>query len=312
MTDARPRVLPVEGNDPDPGAITEAAAVLKGGGLVALPTETVYGLGADAGDADAVARVFAAKRRPADNPLICHVADASGLAALARRVTPLAAQLAARWWPGPLTLVVDAAPWIPPITTGGWPTVAVRVPAHPVALAVLQASGLAVAAPSANRSGRPSPTTAAHVVDDLGGAVDLVLDAGPSRVGVESTVVDARGDVPVILRPGAVSAEDLGLVVGSLGNTAGSPGTRYRHYAPSCRIEIAPPGQGAARRAAHEEQGARAGLLAAADAVELARVLYAAFRQAEADGLDVLVVEAVEERGLGAAVMERVRRAARG
>jgi L-threonylcarbamoyladenylate synthase len=309
---ARPRVLRVDPTEPDPDAITEAAAVLKGGGLVALPTETVYGLGADAGDADAVTRVFTVKGRPADNPLICHVAGADGLAALAREVTPLAAELAAHWWPGPLTVVVDAAPWIPAVTTGGRPTVAVRVPAHPVALALLEASGLPVAAPSANRSGRPSPTTAAHVVDDLGGAVDLVLDAGPCRVGVESTVVDARGTAPVILRLGAVTAEDLGLAPGTVGDSAASPGTRYRHYAPACRVEIAPAGEGRTRAAALTARGERVGLVAPGDAAALARDLYAAFRRAEADGLDAVVVEAVEERGLGAAVMERVRRATRG
>lgn len=309
---ARTRVLAVDPADPDPDAIIEAAAILKDGGLVALPTETVYGLGADAGDAAAVARLFAAKGRPADNPLICHVAGSDGLAALARSVTPLAAELAARWWPGPLTLVVDAVPGIPAVTTGGRSTVAVRVPAHPVALAVLHASGLPVAAPSANRSGRPSPTTAAHVLADLGGAVDLVLDAGPCRVGVESTVVDARGDLPVILRPGAVTAEDLGLPPGAVGDSAASPGTRYRHYAPACRVVVAPAGEGTAVAAALTAQGSRVALVAPGDAAELARVLYAEFRQAEADGLDVVVVEAVAERGIGAAVMERVRRAARG
>lgn len=306
-----PRILRVDPLAPDPGPIGEAAAVLKGGGLVALPTETVYGLGGDAGDEDAVAAIFAAKGRPADNPLICHVAGVEGLAALAAEVTPLAGDLAERWWPGPLTLVVDAAAWVPRVTTGGRGTVAVRVPAHPVALAVLAASGLPVAAPSANRSGRPSPTTARHVLDDLGPAVDLVLDAGPCPVGVESTVVDARGALPVILRPGSVTAEDLGLSAAqAAGDAAASPGTRYRHYAPACRVVVAPRGAGSGQVAALAAEGLRAGLVAVGDAETLARVLYAELRGAETRGLDVVVVEAVDERGIGAAVMERLRRAA--
>jgi len=331
---ATARLLSVDPLAPDPGAVADAAAVLAGGGLVALPTETVYGLGASARDAAAVRRVFAAKGRPADNPLICHVADADGLAALALRVTPLAAELAATWWPGPLTLVVDAAPGLPGETTGGLDSVAVRVPAHPVALAVLRASGLAVAAPSANRSGRPSPTTAAHVVADLGGQVDLVLDAGPSPIGVESTVVDARGQRPVLLRPGAVTAEDLGIILEqTCGSThehtaeavGRSPGTRYRHYAPATPLLVAPRGGGAALAAEAAAGGRRVGLVAPGaappgviglaappDAAALAAVLFAALRRSDALGLDALVVEAVDDTGIGRAIMDRLRRAAGG
>lgn len=318
-------LLPVSAQDPEPGPVAEAAALLRAGGLVALPTETVYGLAADARDEAAVHRLFATKGRPADNPLIVHVADVAGLEAVARYVTPLARRLAARWWPGPLTVVVAAAPDLPSVTTGRLDSVAVRVPAHPVALAVLRASGLALAAPSANRSGRPSPTTAAHVVADLGDAVDLVLDAGPSPLGVESTVVDARGEVPVVLRAGWVTAEELHVGAASGATDAGaSPGTRYRHYAPRCRVEVAPPGGGPGRAAALRTAGVAVGLVApagevppgvhgvatAADAAGLARVLYGALRSAEDAGLDVVVVEAVPEDGLGAAVMDRLRRAA--
>jgi len=290
---------------------------------VGLPTETVYGLAADARDAAAVRRVFAVKGRPADNPLIVHVGDAADLAVVTRSVTPLAAELARRWWPGPLTLVLDAAPDLPSVTTGGRPTVAVRVPDHAVALAVLRVSGLALAAPSANRSGRPSPTTAAHVVADLGGEVALVLDAGPCRVGIESTVVDARGDQPVILRPGAVAGSDLGLSSPPTPSSAASPGTRYRHYAPSCRVEIAAIGEGPAVAARLAAAGQRVGVLAPGAApagvmglgqpdgpAALGRRLYAALRAAEAETLDVVVVEAVPEAGFGAAVMDRLRRAA--
>lgn len=301
-----------------------AAERLRAGGLVAFPTETVYGLGANALDADAVARVFAAKGRPADNPLIVHVADVSGLEQLVTRVPPLARDLAARFWPGPLTLVCDAAPLLPTAVTGGLSTVAVRVPAHPVALALLREAGVPVAAPSANRSGRPSPTTAAHVVADLGAAVDVVVDGGPCRVGVESTVVDVRGDAPVVLREGAVTRERLGAPAADAdADLAASPGTRYRHYAPSCRVEIAPVGQGAALAAARRSAGERVACLAGdaappgvvdlgrfRGADDLAARLYDALRKAEELGVDVVVVEAVPEQGLGRAVMDRLRRSA--
>jgi L-threonylcarbamoyladenylate synthase len=311
----------------DAKGIREAAAVLRAGGLVAFPTETVYGLGSCAWDAEATRRVFKVKGRPADNPLIVHVADHGGLATVAATVPPLAQRLAARFWPGPLTLVVDAAAGLPLVTTGGLATVGARMPAHPAALALLEAAGVAVAAPSANRSGRPSPTTAAHVLDDLDGQVDLVLDGGPCAVGVESTVVDARGQVPVVLREGAVTREQLGL--GGARNGAAdlgaSPGTRHRHYAPRCRVEIAPVGQGPAYATALTCGGARVGLIATdeaelpvcqlarfSDAAELGRLLYRALRAAEDAGVDVVVIEAVEPTGIGRAVMDRVRRAAAG
>lgn len=296
---------------------------MRAGELVGLPTETVYGLAADARNAGAVRQVFAVKGRPADNPLIVHLADPAGLAAVARVVTPLAQVLARRWWPGPLTLVLDASPDLPPVTTGGLSTVAVRVPDHPVALAVLRASGLALAAPSANRSGRPSPTTAEHVLADLGGEVALVLDAGPSPVGIESTVVDARGDRPVVLRPGAVSGVELGVPLAANPGSAASPGTRYRHYAPSCQVTIAPIGQGPATAEELAASGLAVGLVAPGSVPDgvaslgrpegpaaLAACLYAALRAGETAGLDVVVVEAVPEEGLGAAVMDRLRRAA--
>lgn len=313
---------------PDVEGLAAAAAALRAGRLVAFPTETVYGLGAHALDPAAVARVFAAKGRPADNPLIVHLGDASQVSRVVARVTPLAARLARRLWPGPLTLVLEARPEVPRITTGGLSTVAVRVPDHPVATALLQAADVPVAAPSANRSGRPSPTTAEHVVADLGDLVDVVLDGGPCPVGVESTVVDVRGDRPIVLREGTVTREQLGLADGTSGGAdaarlAASPGTRYRHYAPACTIEIVPDGHGPKRAGALRDTGRRVGLVARdgappgvvevarfADAAELARVLYGAFRDAEAAGVELLVVEAVPEAGVGRAVMDRLRRAA--
>jgi L-threonylcarbamoyladenylate synthase len=315
---------------PDAATLRLAGELLRTGELVAFPTETVYGLGADASDPAAVARIFAAKGRPVDNPLIVHLADAGELSRVAATITPLARSLAAAYWPGPLTLVLDARPEVPRVTTGGLDTVAVRVPGHPVATAVLGAAGIPVAAPSANRSGRPSPTTAAHVAADLGADVALIVDGGACPIGVESTVVDARGTGPVVLREGSVTREDLGLPPHDVadGDVAASPGTRYRHYAPACAVVVACPGDVADRLdELVGREAARVGLLATPrtaasapagvvevatfrDAVDLARTLYDGLRAAEDAGVDVLVVESVAEVGVGRAVMDRLRRAA--
>lgn len=350
------RILVVDPDAPDPATLAAAAAHLRAGGLVAFPTETVYGLGADARSADAVAGIFAAKGRPADNPVIVHAADAAGAWAVTTGPTPLAARLAAAFWPGPLTLVLPAAPSVPAAVTAGLASVAVRVPAHPVALGLLRAAGIPVAAPSANRSGRPSPTTAAHVLAELGHLPDLlVLDGGPCRVGLESTVVDARGDAPVVLREGGVAREALAAALGTpagapdtagartadaagtaaLPDLAASPGTRHRHYAPACRVVLAPPGTAVATlaRCAADPAAGPLGVVRAAgsagldvptalaspirtwtyaDAADLAARLYALLRAAEAAGIRTLVVEGVEETGIGRAVMDRIRRAAAG
>ncbi len=207
-------ITTVLGGD-DPAAIARAAQLLRGGELVAFPTETVYGLGADALASAAVARIFAAKGRPADNPLIVHVADVDAARRLVRSFPPLAERAAAAWWPGPLTLVLprDRAR-VPDATTAGQDTVAIRVPAHPVALALLRACGRPLAAPSANRSGRPSPTLAEHVLADLGGRVALILDGGPTLHGLESSVLDLTGPRPLLLRRGAATLEQLRELLG--------------------------------------------------------------------------------------------------
>jgi L-threonylcarbamoyladenylate synthase len=319
---------------PDAAGLAVAGELLRAGELVAFATETVYGLGADAFDPAAVARIFMAKGRPADNPLIVHLGAADELARVAATTTPLARTLAATFWPGPLTLVLDARPEVPRVTTGGLDTVAVRVPGHPVATAVLHAAGIPVAAPSANRSGRPSPTSAAHVAADLGTDVALIVDGGACPIGVESTVVDVRGSRPVVLREGSVTREDLDLPPEDLvvGDVAASPGTRYRHYAPACAVVVAARGEVERRVRDLSERGVgRIGVLATAgatarataaapaevlelapfrDAVDLARTLYDGLRAAEEAGVDVLVVEAVDEVGVGRAVMDRLRRSA--
>lgn len=308
---------------PTDEGLATGGSLLRSGRLVAFPTETVYGLGAHAFDPGAVERVFEAKGRPIDNPLIVHLADETGLARVAREVPPLARRLAASFWPGPLTMVLEAAPGVPAETTGGLDTVAVRVPDHPVAIALLREAGIPVAAPSANRSGRPSPTEARHVMTDLGGRIDAVVDGGACTIGVESTVVDVRGEVPVVLREGAVTREDLDLTdEPAQPDLARSPGTRHRHYRPTCRVEIALPGEGGERARWIADRGERVGLLATQDAPDgvrslgrfegagdLAAMLYRSLREAEDAGLDVVVVEAVPEVGVGRAVMDRLRRA---
>jgi len=332
---SRARRIVADPAGPDPDQLAPAAAALRAGALVAFPTETVYGLGANALDPDAVARIFHAKGRPADNPVIVHAPDAATAWRVTTGPTPLAERLAARFWPGPLTLVLDAAPEMPRAATAGLDSVAVRVPAHPVALALLRAAGVPVAAPSANRSGRPSPTTADHVLAELGDAIAIVVDGGPCAVGLESTVVDARGERPVILRDGAVTREAIAAVAEPLAGGTGaapadlaaSPGTRHRHYAPACRVLVAPP-DGAVALARELATSAAPGSIGIVsrfpapagvreigrfrDAADLAPRLFALLRSAEAAGVATLVVEGVPEDGIGRAVMDRLRRAGAG
>lgn len=240
-------LLPVDPASPDPAALQPAAQTLRRGGLVAFPTETVYGLGAHALDPAAVARIYAAKGRPGYNPLIVHVADADAARALAGAWPAEADALAAAFWPGPLTLVVPRHPSIPDSVTAGLPSVALRVPAHPVAHALLRAAGVPVAAPSANRSTEVSPTTAQHVARSLGERVDVIVDGGPCPVGIESTVLSLTGPVPTLLRPGTISIDDLRPVIGEVALPSAdphataarpSPGMMDRHYAPRAELRL--------------------------------------------------------------------------
>lgn len=319
---------------PGRDAIRRAADVLRAGGVVAFPTETVYGLGADASQADAVARVFAMKGRPATHPVIVHVSSAAEAARWAAAFPPLAKRLARAFWPGPLTLILRSNGRACPETTGGLPTVGLRVPSHPVARALLREFGGGVAAPSANRYGSVSPTTAAHVRDDLGAEPDVVLDGGPCDVGVESTIVDLTSDEPAILRHGGVPQEDIERVAGRPvpfrrpGRVRAS-GTHARHYAPRhARLVTATAGE-AARVAADALRDGRSvrvlaprrprGLARQAEFVAVpaaprafARRLYRLLREADDARVGVLVVVAPPDSGLGAAVADRLRRAAAG
>jgi len=321
-------VLRLTPDRPEPGQIAEAAECLRRGGLVAFPTETVYGLGVAALDAAAVRRLFAAKGRPADDPLIVHVASLDGVAPLVSERPPVVDALAARFWPGPLTLVLRRSRLVPDEVTAGLDTVAVRVPAHPVARALLAAAGIPVAAPSANLFSRPSPTQAGHVLEDLDGRIDLVLDGGRTQVGVESTVLDLSGDVPEVLRPGAVTLEMLRVLLPDVrlrADTAEpgpqrSPGLLSKHYSPRAPLTLyeGPPDRVIERMRADADASQAAGrrvgvLLPDDDAAEMAARLYAALRGFDAAGVDeILAALPASTGGLSQAVADRLRRAAAG
>lgn len=288
--------------------LAEAAARLRRGGLVAFPTETVYGLGADARQPSAVRKIFAAKGRPADHPLIVHLADVDELTDWGRPNT-VALALADAFWPGPLTLVMERQATVSDAVTGARTTVGLRVPSHPVAQALLRESGCAVAAPSANRFGRVSPTLAAHVREELPGV--FVLDGGPCSVGVESTIVDVSGERACLLRPGGVPLEAIESIVGPLGKSETvAPGTLPAHYAPRTRLEVTHDLE--TRAAELRAQGLRVAVLAAGSLAVRARQLYAELRRLDTEGTDVLLASPAPERGLGLAINDRLARAVRG
>ena len=325
-------------------AVEQAADILRCGGLLAIPTETVYGLGADGLNADAVRHIFEAKGRPQDNPLILHIPDASWLARYCKDVPETAYRLAGRFWPGPLTMILPKADCVPLVTTGGLDTVGMRCPDHAVTRAIIAASGVPVAAPSANTSGKPSPTMAEHVRHDMEGKIDLIIDGGPCRFGVESTVLSLVGK-PTILRPGAVTKEMLEAVAGPValapsilaplkaGETAASPGMKYRHYAPDAEVLVAEgaPRQAASRIARAYDVRAERGERCIIFATEQTRALYSgrqyviigdrnepatlcanlfAQLRAHSDDVDVILAEALPEQGEGLAYMNRLLRAA--
>lgn len=299
----------------DPAAIARAAEILRRGGLVAFPTETVYGLGADATNGQAVAGIFAAKGRPRFNPLIVHLAD---LAEAERHAlfSPLARRLAEAFWPGALTLVLPrrAGITLSELVSAGLDTVALRLPAHPIAKTLLREAGLAIAAPSANRSGKVSATTASHVQDGLGEAVDFILDGGAAPMGLESTVIGFDGDKPVLLRPGAIPREEIEVVVGPLraaGDSIRAPGQLESHYAPSAALRL---------NADHAEPNevllgfgpspeAILNLSPRGDLREAAANLFAMLRALDKDNSAIAVMP-VPETGLGEAINDRLRRAA--
>jgi len=322
------------------GQIARACALLRAGELVAFPTETVYGLGADAGNPQAVAKIFAAKGRPADHPLIVHLASAGALTSWAREIPPAAEKLAAAFWPGPLTMILKRASGVSDQVTGGHDTVGLRVPNHPLALALLaEFAGTGhggLAAPSANRFGRISPTTAAHVRAELGDAVAMVLDGGACAVGIESTIIDLSRGGAVLLRPGAIAAAALAQALGSKveecgGDTADQPrvsGSLAAHYAPATPLQLVAGAALVETVAAARARGMRVAVLArrspprdgsdllwhqgSAAPAGYAHDLYATLRQLDASGADLIVVEEVPDDAAWVGIADRLRRAAKG
>lgn len=327
----------------DPESIERAAKLIRSGALVAFPTETVYGLGANGLDGQAVLRIFEAKGRPADNPLILHISRRDDILPLIDGPLPdNARSLADAFWPGPLTMVLPKSALVPDAVSAGLNTVAVRMPSHPAALKLIEKAGVPVAAPSANRSGRPSPTRAEHVLEDMDGRIDMVLDGGPCQVGLESTVVDMTGETPRILRPGGVTPEMIVAALGAVrvdesamrplmeGETARSPGMKYRHYAPNGRLTIVRGGKEEVVRAiaalydGAETRGEKCAILASSTErygarrvrslgetpEQAAAALFQALREMDGEGIERIFAEAVDTAGVGLAVMNRLGRAA--
>lgn len=323
------------------GAFAEAGRLIRAGELVAFPTETVYGLGGNALNADAAAKIYQTKGRPSDNPLIVHIADEADAEPLAE-VTPLARELMAAFWPGPLTMVLPAKSILPHATTGGLSTVGLRMPAHTAALKLIKAAGVPIAAPSANISGRPSPTSADHVWHDMAGKIPLIIDGGDAAAGLESTVLDLSSEVPAILRPGVITAADLAEFIPGLseetrladGGIARAPGMKYRHYAPKAKVLLCRPqdiyatylaeyqrlldeGVAAPKIAVLATMQGLTGLAQAENCFLLgekpehaAQNLFAALRWTDEIGADLVLAEMFEEKGVGIALMNRLKKAA--
>ena len=338
--------LKVNPENPDPDKIQQAAKIIQRGGIVAFPTETVYGLGADALNSEAVLALFEAKKRPLDNPPIVHVADPAEVCRLVVEVPKKAEFMMEKFWPGPLTLIFKHSNLVPKETVAGLDTVAIRMPKHKVALELIRQSQCPIAAPSANLAGKPSPTTSQHVYEDLNGRIDAIIDGGPTNIGVESTVVDLSVDPPMLLRPGGTPFEALNLVLGDLKlhpfveaeqelplKQIRSPGMKHKHYAPKAQVILVEGnvtdviGKVKQLTEAYRSKGEKVGILATdetrtayrAEVVEslgsrsnlltVAQNLFRLLREVDAEGVDVIIAEGVSSEGLGLAVMNRLRKA---
>lgn len=341
------KVITIDRKNPDKALLEEAGRLLREGALVAFPTETVYGLGGDGLKADAAARIYAAKGRPSDNPLILHIAEVADMEKLAVDIPELAYRLAEKFWPGPLTMILKKRDIVPYATTGGLDTVAIRMPSDEIAREIIRASGTYIAAPSANLSGRPSPTRAEHVIEDLSGRIEMIVDGGDSDIGLESSIIDLSGDVPMILRPGYITKEDFEQIVSEVeydnavlatkpqeSVVAKAPGMKYRHYAPKGQITIVE-GETAsvvnrinALVKEQEKKGVRVAVLCAEETKEQYRCnhifslgslksekeisahLFAALRSFDTEQMEVIFSESFEHTKLEKAIMNRLRKAA--
>ncbi len=338
-------IVKIDEEQIDQEAIARAGEILKRGGLVAFPTETVYGLGGDALNENSSRLIYAAKGRPSDNPLIVHITNMEALKKIVTEIPPAARKLAERYWPGPLTMIFHKSSAVPLATTGGLDTVAVRMPSHKTARAMIDAAGGYIAAPSANRSGRPSPTVARYVIEDLDGLVDMIIDGGEVNIGLESTIIDLTGEVPTILRPGYVTqdmlTETLGLVDmdrtildANSRQAPKAPGMKYRHYAPKGNLSIV---EGEPERvvsyineriSALQKEGRKTGVIATDETVTryhgddiksvgsrrdeevIARHLFRILREFDDDNVEVMFTESFETAGIGQAIMNRLLKAA--
>lgn len=339
------KVVFVEEQHIDLDAIKEAGELIKSGELVAFPTETVYGLGGDALRPDSSRKIYAAKERPSDNPLIIHIAKWEDLAYICEDIPDKAKKLADVFWPGPLTMILKKKPIVPVETTGGLQTVAVRMPSHPIALAFIEAAGGYIAAPSANVSGRPSPTLAKYVKEDMDGKIPLILDGGQVGIGVESTIVDLTEEVPMILRPGFITKEMLEQVLGEVKEDVTlmevkadvkpkAPGMKYRHYAPKGNLVIVSGAETAVIQYINEackeakEKGKKTGVICTSENAEryeaeaikiigskaeettIAHGLYQCLRECDDEDLEVIFTESFPTKGIGQAIMNRLLKAA--
>lgn len=336
------QIVSVDKDNPEKEIIKQAAKIIKAGGLVAFPTETVYGLGGNALDAEVAKKIYAAKGRPQDNPLIVHIYSLIQLEELVKEIPAKARMLMEKFWPGPLTIIFYKKDIVPFSTTGGLDTVAIRMPAHPVALELIKESGVPIAAPSANISGKPSPTCAQDVAEDLSGKIDMILDGGPTEVGVESTVLDISEEIPIILRPGGVTKEELEKVLGKVevdpglapGEKPRSPGQKYRHYAPKAQVTIF---EGTVENqvsaictlaAELESRGLKVGIMATAQTrhfytsgcvisvgdrtapLTISSNLFSILRKFDRLGVEKILAESIPKTGIGLAVMNRLYKAA--
>lgn len=339
------RIRKIEGSDSDIVIYEEAGEILKKGGLVAFPTETVYGLGADALNEDAAKKIYAAKGRPSDNPLIVHITNMDALSEIVEEIPEAAVKVANAYWPGPLTMIFKKKPIVPGGTTGALDTVAVRMPDHEIARRLIDAGGGFIAAPSANTSGRPSPTKAEHCVEDLTGKVEMIVDGGEVNIGVESSILDVTVEPPMILRPGAITKEMFEAVVGKVDVdqvllspdskvAPKAPGMKYRHYAPKAQLTVV---EGEISKVVayindqtgkHIAEGKKVGIIATVESVErysegdvkcigtredemtIANHLFGILREFDEDQVDVIFSESFDNSGLGSAIMNRLLKAA--
>ena len=339
------KIIKIDEENIDEALISQAGKIIKNGGLVAFPTETVYGLGGDALNRESSKKIYAAKGRPSDNPLIVHIADIKDMDAIVLKVTENALKLAERFWPGPLTMILKKSDLVPLETTGGLDSVAIRMPVHKTAAAFIKAAGGYVAAPSANISGKPSPTSAKYVIQDMDGRIDMIIDGGDSGIGLESTIVDLTGDIPVLLRPGYITVEQLREVLGNVDvdktildgdckERPKAPGMKYRHYAPKGELTIVD-GQALAvvekiNELTHEaerknkkvcviatdenadsyEAGVIKSIGSRNDEDIIAHRLYTILRECDDENVDVIYSESFDSAGIGQAIMNRLLKAA--